>query len=107
MKITITDRAKQAIEKKVEDRSGFLKLYYDIEDCGCAGGVPELLYVKEINEKEDLQVETEFGTMLVEESQTIYFDEVLTIDFSEALNVFQLKSPAGFLNPMMRLTIQG
>lgn len=107
MKITITDRAKQAIKKKVEDRSGFLKLYYDIEDCGCAGGVPELLYVKEINEKEDLQVETEFGTMLVEESQTIHFDDELTIDFSEALNVFQLKSPAGFLNPMMRLTIQG
>lgn len=106
MNIKVTERAKTEIEKRVQERAGYLKLFYDMQDCGCAGGVPELQYVKAINEKVDRVVETDFGTVLVEESQQIFFGDDLTIDFSEAMNTFQLKSPGGILNPVMRLDIQ-
>lgn len=105
MNIQITERARKEIEKRIQDRQGFLKLYYDIEDCGCSGGVPALQYVKEINQDQDLIVETEYGTVLVEESQKIFFDEEVTIDFSEVMNLFQLKSPVGILNPVMQLEL--
>lgn len=106
MNIRVTSRARAEIEKRVENKQGFLKLFYDNTDCGCAGGVPELQYVAAIQEDEDLKVETDFGTILVEESQLLYFDDELTIDFSDSMNLFQLRSPGGILNPVMRLDVQ-
>lgn len=103
MNITITDNAKKELNKQAGDQQGFLKLRYETEDCGCAGGVPTLWFVDSVNDTEDLSFETNDRPVLMEKSNLIFFDDELKIDYSISANSFQLKSPQQILNGRMSL----
>jgi len=103
MDVTITDRANHALENLQIDESLFLKLKYETEGCGCVmSGVNELWCVA-APEEEDILITTNDGkSILVEQSKQIFLDEALTIDYSEATQLFMLKSPNQIFNPRMR-----
>ncbi len=103
MNITITDKAAEKINKYRVGRNGWLKLKYDIEDCGCVMcGVTNLWLVSKL-EEDDYEIQTNNGGIYVEKSKEVFLDDVLTIDFNETSHCFQLKSPNQYLNPRMSL----
>jgi uncharacterized protein YqkB len=106
MEITITAAAADKIAEKINGRTGFLKLKYDMEGCGCAvDGVAALWFVPEV-EDTDIAIETNNQTLYVEKSKMVFFDEQMTIDFSESTQWFQLKSPQQILNGQLSLIIK-
>jgi len=105
MELTITDIAAEKMNERIANREGYLKLKYDTDGCGCAvNGVVVLWFVPEL-EADDIAIETNDRTIYVEKSKTIFFDEQMKIDFSNATNCFQLKSPGQILNGFMSLLI--
>lgn len=103
MEITITDRAQEKISAYQAGKQGMLKLKYDTEECGCVMcGVTNLWLVNQL-EDDDYAIETKHGRIYVEKSKEVFLDDVLMIDFHEAANCFQLKSPNQYLNPRMSL----
>lgn len=106
MEITITEKAAAKISQKMEGQNGYLKLVYDTDDCGCAvNGVVALWLVPEL-ETEDIKAKTNGHPVYMQKSKLIFFDEKMTIDFSETSNTFQLKSPQQILNGHMSFLIQ-
>ena len=101
MYITITELAAEKINKLTTGKNGYIKLIYDIDGCGCGvNGVAALLFVGELEEN-DQEINTNEDNIYIEKSQEVFFDEKMTIDFSEKANSFQLKSPNEYLNPRM------
>ncbi len=103
MKITITDRAAEKILEFRKGKQGLLKLKYDTEECGCVMcGVTNLWIVNQL-EDDDYAVETNHDSIYVEKSKEVFLDDILTIDFHNGMNCFQLKSPNQYLNPRMSI----
>ena len=101
MEIMITAEATEKINEKTNGRTGYLKLKYDTEGCGCAvSGVFALWFVSAL-ESDDISIETNEYPIYVEKAKTVFFDEKMTIDFSPSANSFQLKSPQQILNGRM------
>ncbi|NRD80656.1 iron-sulfur cluster biosynthesis family protein [Bacillus sp. BRMEA1] len=106
MEITITAAAANKIAEKIGEQSGYLKLKYDTEGCGCAvDGVAALWFVSEV-EDTDIAIDTNNRTIYLEKSKMVFFDEKMTIDFSTSLNRFQLKSPQQILNGQLSFIIK-
>lgn len=106
MEINITAAAVEKINERTEGREGYLKLKYDTDGCGCAvNGVVALWFVPEL-EDDEIAIETNNRTVYVEKSKMVFFDEQMMIDFSQATNCFQLKSPQQILNGQMSLIIK-
>ncbi|WP_433742992.1 iron-sulfur cluster biosynthesis family protein [Falsibacillus pallidus] len=104
MKITITNEALAKIEEKINGSGKVLKLKYETEGCGCVmSGVPTLMAVgqDELNQGEDIEVETNGMPIYMEKSKLVFFDEDLKIDYSASSNAYQLKSPNQILNGRM------
>lgn len=105
MEITITASAAAKFNEKINGRDGYLKLKYDTEDCGCAvNGVIALWFVPELG-TDDITIETNDRKIYMEKSKSVFFDEKMTIDFSNVTNTFQLKSPQQILNGYMNFVI--
>ena len=101
MEIAITEAAAKKIEEKMAGKSGYLKLKYDTDGCGCVvSGVTALWLVNELDE-DDREIKTNIGSMYIEKSKEVFLAENLKIAFSEKANCFQLKSPNQYLNPRM------
>jgi uncharacterized protein YqkB len=101
MNIEWTKRAEQKISEKWDGQSGYLKLKYDTEGCGCVvSGVTALWLVNEL-EDGDEKIETNVIPIYVERSKMIFLEDIMKIDFVPEANSFQLKSPNGILNPRM------
>lgn len=106
MEIMITSAAADKIKEKIAGHTGYLKLKYDTEGCGCGvDGVAALWFDPEL-EADDIAIETNDQTIYVEKSKTIYFDEQMKVDFSNTTNSFQLKSPGQIFNGFMSLVIK-
>ncbi|MDZ5471111.1 iron-sulfur cluster biosynthesis family protein (plasmid) [Bacillus sp. 31A1R] len=106
MKITLTEQAKKKIEEKLDGGTGYLKLKYDTEGCGCVvSGVTALWFVKEVDEG-DREVQTNGRSIYVEKSKEVFLDDIMTIDYSSSANCYQLKSPNQYLNPRMSFLIK-
>jgi uncharacterized protein YqkB len=106
VEINITEAATEKINERLNNRDGYLKLKYDTDDCGCAvNGVVALWFISEL-ETDDIAIETNDRTVYAEKSKMVFFDEQMKIDFSQASNCFQLKSPQQILNGHMSLIIK-
>ncbi|NMD70236.1 iron-sulfur cluster biosynthesis family protein [Bacillus sp. DNRA2] len=104
MQMNITESAEQKLVERLAGKSGFLKLIYDIEGCGCGvNGVPVLWLVKELSGDEAEIVAVNQRSIYMEKDQQVFFAEKMTLDFSEKANCFQLKSPGEYLNPRLSL----
>ncbi len=101
MNITITENAIKVLSEKIGGQKGYVKIQNEMVGGTCGAGVPTLTFVSSIDESDDVLFETNNGPILMEKSQLIYFDEDLIIDFSEAANSFQLKSPQQIVNGRM------
>ncbi|MCU9612955.1 iron-sulfur cluster biosynthesis family protein [Caldibacillus lycopersici] len=106
MEITITDRAIEELNKQIAEKEGMVKIHFDDENCGCAGGVPVLWHVNEPNLENATIYKTNDRPVFINNTQKVYFDEVLKIDYSDSLHSFQLKSPQQILNPVMPLVLK-
>ncbi|MED3571761.1 iron-sulfur cluster biosynthesis family protein [Cytobacillus praedii] len=104
MEIIVTEEAEKKIKAKRSGKnSSHLKLKYDTEGCGCVvSGVAALWLVNEL-EDDDHEIHTNIGSIYIEKSKEVFFEETMTIAFSEKANCFQLKSPNQYLNPRMSL----
>lgn len=103
MEITITEKAANKIKERRAGKSGYIKLKYETDGCGCVvSGVPTLWFVNELDDG-DHEINTNAGSIYIEKSKEVFFDENMTIDFSEKANCFQLKSPNQYINPRMSL----
>lgn len=103
MKIIVTEEAANKIKARIDGKNGYLKLKYDTEGCGCVvSGVSALWLVNELDD-DDHEIKTNIGSIYIEKSKEVFFEETMTIDFSEKANCFQLKSPNQYLNPRMSL----
>lgn len=101
----ITAAAAEKLNGRINGREGYIKLKYDTEDCGCAvNGVIALWFVPELD-TDDITIETNEQNVYIEKSKTVFFDEKMTIDFSNASNTFQLKSPQQILNGYMSFVV--
>ncbi|WP_040208233.1 iron-sulfur cluster biosynthesis family protein [Neobacillus jeddahensis] len=106
MEIHITEAAANKINERIEGREGFLKLKYDTDGCGCAvNGVVALWFVSELDHM-DVEIQTNERPVYLEKSKLVFFDEQMKIDFSQATNWFQLKSPQQMLNGQMSLILK-
>lgn len=102
MNITITERAAEALKKKMGEKTSYIKLHYDTEGCGCAvDGVPVLWLVDSKSQEEEV-VETNKYPILVEKSKKLFFDDPLMLDWNQN-GTFQLKSANEILNGWMLL----
>ncbi|MBA4538197.1 iron-sulfur cluster biosynthesis family protein [Bacillus aquiflavi] len=101
MEITLTKAAIEKLAEKSVEQRGYVKLEYDTDGCECdISGVTVLSLVNELSD-DDIEVRTNSIPIYVEKSREMYFDEEMTVDFSEAVNCFQLKSPNQILNGRM------
>ncbi|MDX8364362.1 iron-sulfur cluster biosynthesis family protein [Cytobacillus sp. IB215665] len=106
MKITFTKKAIDHIETNME-QSKLLKLAYDTEGCGCVVSGVSALWIVDKENDDEIKVDTNFIPLLIDQSKTVFFDEEMTIDFTENANCFMLKSPSQILNPRMSLLEMG
>lgn len=77
MKIAVTRTAQEKLKEKTAGKEGY--------------GV----------DSDDREISTEAGSIYIEKSKEVFFDESMTIDYSDQANCFQLKSPNQYLNPRM------
>ncbi len=105
MEIIMTKPAAERINEKTNGKTGYLKLIYDTEGCGCAvDGIAALRFVSELDD-DDLLIKTNDSPIYIEKRKMIFFDEKMTIDISQSTNCFMLKSPQQILNGCMSLVI--
>lgn len=106
MEINITETALQKIIERTSESRGYLKLKYDTDGCGCAvNGVAVLSMEQDLDEGE-IAIKTNGIPIYIQKSKAVFFDDKMTIDFSKAVNCFQLKSTSEILNGRMSLLIQ-
>ncbi|WP_042346897.1 iron-sulfur cluster biosynthesis family protein [Bacillus massiliigorillae] len=101
MKIMWDENAIKRIIEMTNGKEGIFKLIYDTEDCGCDDGVSTLWYIGE-PEGNEIEVETNYGRILVDQDKAIYMEEEMKISCVGDCHTFRLISPNGIINPYMR-----
>jgi iron-sulfur cluster insertion protein len=102
MNITFTEAAINKLDPYFKrNPDGYLKIYYDIDGCGCVvNGVSFLWFVKD-QEEDEVILPSNYKPVLMQKGKEVFFDEELKIDFKEQYHLFQLKSPNQMINPRM------
>ncbi|MFC7391421.1 iron-sulfur cluster biosynthesis family protein [Scopulibacillus cellulosilyticus] len=103
MNIKFTNKAKEKIREKLgENDDEQLKLVYDTIGCGCVNDGVIYLAAVHHAEPDDIEIKTNDKTVYIEAQFQIYYEEDMTIDYSETYQCFQLKSPNQIINPRMK-----
>ncbi|PLT28254.1 iron-sulfur cluster biosynthesis family protein [Peribacillus deserti] len=101
MQIEWTTEAQNKLAEKMRGRSGFLKLKYDTEGCGCVvSGVTALWLESDLTTGEEVVI-TNAGPLYIEKSKTIFLDDRMKISYIEDSNCFRLASPSQIINPRL------
>ncbi len=110
MQFHITKAASEQLHKQLEnDHSGYLKLLYDIEGCGCSvSGVPalRLTQTKEPGDVEGVLTDESEPTpvpVLYEKRQEIFFEERLILDYNPQKNGYVLKSDQQIYHQQLKI----
>ncbi|MDF0726120.1 iron-sulfur cluster biosynthesis family protein [Cytobacillus sp. S13-E01] len=101
MKLTFTDSAIEKLKNKKMNPNKLLKLKYDTEGCGCVVSGVAALWLVNQQGSDDIVIETNYRSVLVEKSKLVFFDDDMKIDTVETANCFMLKSPNQIFNPRM------
>lgn len=101
MKLKITEAATKKLEQKISGKTGYLKLKYDLDGCGCGVNGVAALWLESEQDGNEREIETNSIPVYIERPKEVFFDEEMTIDYSETAGCFQLKSPNEYLNPRM------
>ncbi|MFC0523052.1 iron-sulfur cluster biosynthesis family protein [Pontibacillus salicampi] len=98
MKLHITEEAKDQMRRLQPEGKTSLRLFYDIDGCGCGvNGMPIIYFTNEAQTKYDEQVENEDYLIFIDNQQKTFFEPEMTLAWNGKL--FQLKSRKGLLNP--------
>lgn len=105
MKLTFTEAACIALEKK--QASEQLSLYYDAgtDVCACANSGIFILRAYDSESAYDATIASNLGPIKAQKSALIYLDQDNIIDYKTDTNAFILKSERGYLNLNMRLEL--
>ncbi|WP_226034612.1 iron-sulfur cluster biosynthesis family protein [Aquibacillus saliphilus] len=99
MKLTITTKALDCIEKLPRSGFKYLWLYFDTEGCGC--GVSGMPTVRLTNTKADSfkLISSNEYQVIVHHQQAVFFADDMKLDYIN--NSFRLSSTEGILNPVI------
>lgn len=96
MKLTIMDEALEQLRLLQIEGHPILRLYYDIEGCGCGvNGVRIMYFTNEITQYDEV-VENDQYKIVIDEQQKTFFEPEMKLEWTGRL--FRLKSPNQMLN---------
>lgn len=101
MYIQLNPLTTQKLKEGLGERSGFFKLFFDTEGCGCNG----VIVIQIINEPHatDIEVQKEPFVFFVDRQQESLFDEQMRLEADENYPSFKLISDSGLLGSNIRL----
>lgn len=78
MRIEMNAYTEQKLREKVGASPGFLKLFYDIQDCGCNG----VLVIQIVDEPlaADIRIQEQPFPFVVDRQQRLLFDETMRVE---------------------------
>lgn len=104
----VSEKALRVIDQRQKDYPTYLlKFVYDIVGCGCVNdGVIYLALVENIDPNRDIKVKSNTIPIFIEKRYEVYYEEKLILDYNQAYQCFQLKSPNQYLNPRMKFVVE-
>jgi uncharacterized protein YqkB len=103
IEITFTNEAIEQMHQQLPAGSAELKLVFDSEGCGCSvNGVPTLWIVDQPGER-DLRAEGNPYELLYEPNHEIFFEDKMTVDYSQKSRNYVLKSSGQIYNANMQM----
>ncbi|MBC1483306.1 hypothetical protein HCJ52_12485 [Listeria sp. FSL L7-1485] len=106
MFIRFTNSAKKRLEVLRSGLPGQLHLYYDTEGCACENSGIFTLRLVEKQTKEDDEVESNIGPILIKRWTKIFLEEELIIDYDDKAKVMMLKSDGQYYNRNLLLVTE-
>ncbi|WP_019911105.1 iron-sulfur cluster biosynthesis family protein [Paenibacillus sp. HW567] len=101
MYIQLDTLASKRLEEHLAEQSGYLKLFYDTEGCGC-NGVLVIQIVSEPNNT-DIVIQREPFTFLCDRQQESLFDERMRLEADEHYPSFKLSSDSSLFSNNVRI----
>ncbi|WP_048627041.1 iron-sulfur cluster biosynthesis family protein [Listeria ivanovii] len=98
MFITFTNSAKERLNALRAGLSGQLHLYYDMEGCSCENSGIFTLRLVEERTKEDDEIESNIGPILIKRWTEMFLEDELTIDYDDIEKTMMLKSAGQYYN---------
>ncbi|WP_440962260.1 iron-sulfur cluster biosynthesis family protein [Paenibacillus nitricinens] len=101
MFIQLNSQTIEKLEKSLDERPGYFKLFFDTEGCGCNG----VIVIQIISEPHhtDIEVQKEPFTFLVDRQQESLFDEQMRLEADENYPSFRLSSDSSLLGSNIRV----
>lgn len=101
MFIQLNSQTIEQLEKSLGERSGYFKLFFDTEGCGCNG----VIVIQIISEPlaTDIEVQKEPFTFFVDRQQESLFDEQMRLEADENYPSFRLSSDSSLLGSNIRV----
>ncbi|MFK7691933.1 iron-sulfur cluster biosynthesis family protein [Paenibacillus sp. HJGM_3] len=107
MQITLTQAAREQLGQELAAKSPeapiALKLAYDAEGCGCAVDGVTALWLVDGPEPDDRVAGGSAFNILYDKKHEVFFEDELTVDYSDARRAYTLRSKQQTYNSMMRL----
>lgn len=101
MFIQLNSQTIEKLEKSLGERSGYFKLFFDTEGCGCNGVI--VIQVISVPHATDIEVQKEPFTFFVDRQQESLFDEQMRLEADENYPSFRLSSDSSLLGSNIRV----
>ncbi|MDO7905567.1 iron-sulfur cluster biosynthesis family protein [Paenibacillus sp. JX-17] len=90
MKIQLTALAAERLLDKIGTEPGYIKMFYETQDCGC-DGITVLLIVDE-PAKDDVPVDTDTVPFIIDKLHAVYYEESMRLDTDPTYPSYTLNS---------------
>lgn len=88
MNVTVTDAAYKKIVDTIPSDANYIKLFYDIEGCGCVMcGIIDLVAVSEKDER-DVDIASNKFQFIADRTKLVFMDDNLTVDLHKSGGIF-------------------
>ncbi|HEX7056410.1 MAG TPA: iron-sulfur cluster biosynthesis family protein [Bacilli bacterium] len=101
MHIEMSSSALSRLREQLADKTGYLKLVYDTDNCCAVNGIAQLWLVAEPG-ADDIVQDGEIPIMH-EHEQEIFFEDDLQLDYSEKNRCYILKSNQQIYHPTLSI----
>ncbi|OKP93935.1 iron-sulfur cluster biosynthesis family protein [Paenibacillus sp. P32E] len=101
MQIQLDQVTTGRLEENLGGKPGYLKLFYDTEDCGCNG----VLVIRIIDRPSDTDIvfQNEPFVFVCDRQQESLFDPTMTLQAEENYPSYKLTSPSGLFSSNLRI----
>ena len=101
MNIQLNTLATDRLFRFLGDKPGHLKLFYDVEDCGCNGVL--VIQIVDAPYPTDIAAQGEPFSFLVDAKQEPLFDDVMRLEADAEFPVFKLTSDSALFSSHIRI----